>query len=306
MNSISLSVFSSLKIFLLSLLFSMPIVMLFVNIYNLTNNSSWDAYAVNMAIVVGQLLVFEYVRRKRNFDWTKIIVNKNVKPLLIIIIVFCGVALTFVSNVIALGIGDFLALQGITQSDAVGGIENCSIVGAILFSVFLIPFTEEVMFRGIIFNGLKEHFRTSKSNFLKWINRIVPNTYAVLAMFLSSTIFACLHGSWHQIIAAFINGLFFAWLVFETEVILYGVICHAINNSWIYYQTYLPRGLHTDPSIGNVLLVTVALVILAITFSAFNKPDVGFKVFVILSSRIRSFFALAIKKCVLLCTSIYQ
>ncbi len=88
---------------------------------------------------------------------------------------------------------------------------------------------EELIFRGIIFNGLKN----TKGN--------------VFAVVVSSLLFALMHGNLAQFVYPFIMGLIFSMIVLRTGNLLYSMIVHFVNNALVIVFGYLRVGF----SIGN-------------------------------------------------------
>ena len=86
---------------------------------------------------------------------------------------------------------------------------------AILPAIF-----EELLFRGIILNGLKQYG--------KWA--------AVLG---SAGLFALLHGNIGQLIYPFMLGVILGYIVYKTGNVLYSIIIHLINNTFSIIYTYI-------------------------------------------------------------------
>ncbi|MDX9846432.1 MAG: type II CAAX endopeptidase family protein [Tenuifilaceae bacterium] len=78
--------------------------------------------------------------------------------------------------------------------------------------VILAPIFEELIFRGIILNGL--------------LKRYSP----LLSIVVSSLLFAAVHLNPWQFVSAFILGLFIGWVYLRTKSILLAIIIHAFNN----------------------------------------------------------------------------
>ena len=86
---------------------------------------------------------------------------------------------------------------------------------AILPAIF-----EELLFRGIILNGLKQYG--------KWT--------AILG---SAGLFALLHGNIGQLIYPFMLGIILGYIVYKTGNVLYSIIIHLINNTFSVVYTYI-------------------------------------------------------------------
>lgn len=258
MESLRLTFFSladSLKLFVLSLLFSIPVVTFFLYLYDITDNADWNIWAVNVGILAGHLMVFEYVRRRQDFDWKSIIVN-NKESISIILVLILGLALAIGTNIIAIEMGNAFSAQNIPDQEAVNATGITTVIGNGLFTVFILPFTEEVMFRGIILKRI-ECFFESKNK--------VHGAYWAVA--LSSIFFAILHGSIHQVVTAFIGSIIFGWLVLKTGTVVYGAICHIINNALVYNQSLLIDRLNYLGLNWRMLFLLVAVAVVCICIS---------------------------------------
>lgn len=99
------------------------------------------------------------------------------------------------------------------------------LVYAILSVAIIAPFVEEIIFRGIIFKGLK--------------NRYSP----VVSIIVSAFIFAFAHFNPWQFSVAFLWGLVSAWLYYNTNSLIPCIVGHMVNNSLSYIFIY---ALHID------------------------------------------------------------
>jgi len=90
---------------------------------------------------------------------------------------------------------------------------------------------EELIFRGVIFNGL----RNTKGK--------------AVAVVVSSLLFALMHGNLAQFVYPFIMGLVFSMIVLRTGNLLYSMIVHFVNNSLVIVFSYVKISF----SIGNSL-----------------------------------------------------
>lgn len=85
--------------------------------------------------------------------------------------------------------------------------------GVLLAIGVVAPFVEELLFRGVILDGLQIRYSIKT------------------AVLVSSALFAITHILPHAIINAFILGLFFAWLKLKTGSLRLCMIAHALYNS---------------------------------------------------------------------------
>ena len=93
-------------------------------------------------------------------------------------------------------------------------------IGIIVYGL-VTPLSEELLFRGIIFNGIK--------SYLSW----KP------AMILTSVLFAVYHGNGVQGIYALIMSLFFIYLYEKSGNLLVPILMHSVSNITAYILTYV-------------------------------------------------------------------
>lgn len=108
----------------------------------------------------------------------------------------------------------------------------------------IIPaFCEEFLFRGIIFNGLKE-----------------KGTY--FAIFVSSIMFAIFHFSTSQLIYPLLFGILLSFIVYSTGNIFCSIIVHFINNFFTITIQYISNSQATfSANAKNIILAIVGLII---------------------------------------------
>lgn len=93
------------------------------------------------------------------------------------------------------------------------GLQRVNILLVWTVICFIMPVLEEIIFRGIILNGLLRHYRVGT------------------AIFMSAIIFSVVHLNIPQGITALITGLVFGWIYYRTKYFLLPVIGHIIVNS---------------------------------------------------------------------------
>ncbi len=100
-------------------------------------------------------------------------------------------------------------------------------IGYLILAIFLMAVLpavfEELIFRGIILNGLKGK---------------MGDVYAIL---LSAGMFAFAHGSIEQFVYQFALGVVIAWMVVRTGSLLSGIIVHFLNNAMVLIFAYLSQ-----------------------------------------------------------------
>lgn len=131
-------------------------------------------------------------------------------------------------------------------------------VFACIAIVLAAPILEELIFRGIILNGLLNSHTPAK------------------AILISSALFGLVHLNPWQFISAFIIGIFSGWVYYKTKNLLLSILIHFVNNAVAFGSMYfmdMDAEAMIDMSLAefyggylNFLLITVgALIVTAIS-----------------------------------------
>lgn len=107
---------------------------------------------------------------------------------------------------------------------------------------------EELVFRGIIFNGLKQYGNMK-------------------AVFLSATLFMLVHSSVEQTVYPFFVGIVLALLMLRTNNIIYPILLHFLNNAIVVVINYISvhSGAVSEFTLSTFnILFAIALAILAV------------------------------------------
>jgi len=96
---------------------------------------------------------------------------------------------------------------------------SVSLVEGLIIFGFVIPFVEEMIFRGVLYNKLKEYF--------------VP----VWSVFLSAMIFGMYHGNIVQLVYAFLMGSVMAYVYEKTKRFSMPVMMHCLANIVVYIMS---------------------------------------------------------------------
>ena len=89
------------------------------------------------------------------------------------------------------------------------------LTGVFLKVAVVAPIVEELIFRGLIFNGFRKNYN------------------GFVAVFMSALLFSLFHLNPWQMPATFVLGLLLGWLMLRTNNILVAIIGHSINNSLV-------------------------------------------------------------------------
>ncbi len=125
-----------------------------------------------------------------------------------------------------------------------------------LMVVVLAPVLEEILFRGIILKGL--------------INKgVLPNN----AIWISSLVFAIVHGNPWQFVGALLLGMVLGLVYFKTESILTVIVLHALNNllSILVILYTDAENFYEIVGIGPSLSLALGIVIFSTFYTSFTK-----------------------------------
>ena len=87
-----------------------------------------------------------------------------------------------------------------------------------LGSVVLAPIFEELVFRGLVLNAMKQTFNN-------WI-----------AVGVSALLFALIHWSWPEFISLFIIGSIYGWITVKSNSLLPALVAHITHNALTFWQ----------------------------------------------------------------------
>lgn len=134
--------------------------------------------------------------------------------------------------------------------------EGISLRDMIISVVLIGPVCEEIIFRGIILEGLSQKYNTIK------------------ALIFSSLIFGLIHFQPLQIISAFFAGLIFGWIYLKTQSLWVVIVLHVINN--LFFLIMGDAGLEsTRKMLGNDILYfgsfAIAILVTYISYLGIQK-----------------------------------
>ena len=181
------------------------------------------------------LCVYLYYFKKKNLDFNKTInIKSNYNIASIAIIIGLGVILTFgFTNFINLTTHLFSLIGFNPDGDLplkLNTVPNM-LISMVLWAV--IPAVcEELLYRGLIFNGLKNNFKAP---------------YAIL---IGGALFMLMHGSLQQTIYQFILGCVLCTVYYYTKNIFYPMLLHFLNNAIAIFTAYLQNATNIDINVA--------------------------------------------------------
>jgi uncharacterized protein len=187
--------------------------------------------ALTSIISFGIVLLIGFKKAKRNFN--EIFKFNNVSAFLWIAIVVFMVGFVIVTSELDNLLNFILPMPEIFR-DVFETLmfEQIFIVGIIVMGI--IPaFTEELFFRGLILDGLKNNYSRKK------------------AILISALLFGIIHLNPWQFLSGFIIGLFAAWICINTNSIWLCIYIHLFNNVLytitVKYKNIIPiKGFNTN------------------------------------------------------------
>ena len=217
----------------------------------LYENYLWFSIPYALISQIGMVCVF-FVFNKVNrikFSATKF----NVKKLNISTVFICiGLGIVCVLGLYGLFegcFGELFSIMGVETTPIPIPFDNFGwyVLYLLLFAI-IPPFVEELVFRGMIFNGLKKGLGS------------VP------AIFLSALFFALIHQNINQLLYPFVMGVIFALILDKTGNTFYTFLIHLFNNITTVTVEYLStNGLININFDVNYIYVLVSLALAAVT-----------------------------------------
>ena len=229
---------------------------------NITSNTIYLIFATLLS-PLAFLLIFFLVNKTSRVDY-KTALNFKAKlnwKYLVVTLVLSLICVFGMSNFVNL-FDAVLSLMGFNGSYSLPiPLDNFGYLVLNLILLAVLPaICEELIFRGIIFNGLKQYGDKK-------------------AVFLSALLFMLVHSSVEQTIYSFFVGIVLALLYLRTGSIIYPIILHFTNNAivvvmnYIYTQngTNLGFELSTFNILFSIALMILTILCIAITFNIILK-----------------------------------
>lgn len=196
-------------------------------------------------------LFFIYSKRQK-IDFIKASgIKKKTNYINIALCIILGIGLVYFTAPIINIVSYLISLTGIDIQTGIDmpltGIGD--LVLALLMIALLPAISEELIYRGIIFNGLKK--------WGKW-----P------AILLSALLFCLMHGAVEQFTYTFILGIVLGYLMWETGALWLCMLVHFVNNAVVLISMYVAPSALLAPSLVDILLafgmlaLSIGLVIL--------------------------------------------
>lgn len=162
-----------------------------------------------------------------------------------LLVLVISLTLFFAAQLVAMaaqaGLGALLSSTGLRMPGQAGDTSDPATSAIMLFYAFLFgPLAEEVVFRGVIMNGLRPYGK-------------------VFAIVTSALLFGFMHGSLVQGLFGFMTGLVQGYVAMEYGLV-WSLVLHIFNNG--VYSGILPRVMQSVPDEVRIGVGVVILVVL--------------------------------------------
>lgn len=206
------------------------------------------SHAVMLTVIAGIVAfpIFVLLMKKdrtRNIREEKYVKYKKAAPYKFVFVAVLGVFA-------CVGMNLFISLTGIINwgggfDDTAEAIYGGGMFWTVIGVVFVIPVVEEIMFRGLIYNRMRNY------------------AGAVPAILVSALYFAIYHMNVPQGIYAFMLGVLMAWVYYRFKTILAPILFHVSANAVSVVLTYSEK-FNTMTDAQYIILCVVSLVIAAL------------------------------------------
>ena len=193
----------------------------FLNGGELTIELSVALTALEAAALIGG--VYFLGLRRKGLPWSAVGVQ-DPRPRWYTYSFLIGLAVIPISGLIALLVQQLLGLPAENPQLpflAPGGYSTFGAIGMFIFGGLIVPFAEELLFRGVLYLWLRQRFG------------IWP------AVLVSSLVFGILHGEVSIGVAAAFLGIVLAWAYEKSQSLWSPVIIHVVNNAAKILLLYL-------------------------------------------------------------------
>ena len=196
-------------------------MLLFTPVYIGLNGPEFYDMGMLIYYVLAMGLPFLYARKMRkernnigsfDFDLT------NWKIIALVIVAIIAIQFAIISPIIGLiPMADFI----IKMAEQ---LANLNPIVGFLMLVIAAPILEELIFRGVILDGLLQRYSPSKS------------------IFISALLFGIVHLNPWQFIAALLIGIFSGWVYYKTRKLSLSIIIHMTNNFLAFVMMQIEGG----------------------------------------------------------------
>lgn len=236
-----------------------------INYVELLNNRLVIFFLYLVSPIVFSSLYFLYNKKNKIYQFSELGFKNKFKPINILFCLLVSLVSLFLLEPFVNLLNYGFSIMGYNPSsviykmDTIGRLFIGIFISAVLPAIF-----EELLFRGIILNGLLKKFDVASS------------------IILSALFFMLMHGSLQQTIYQFILGIIFGAVAYYSGSVIYSMLTHFFNNAIVLIINYVMPALLegktkyniTDFFISIFFVLVAALVIyLLIKCINYTKGD---------------------------------
>lgn len=215
MENNRITIFNCLKILILLTITALVFIFICVVIAEIFKLNTLDFLSPDIGEIISVICVLIYLYKKFDITLNSLLNLKefNLKTLILILLMFFSSYI--VINLITANITKVASIiQPIPEhNDGLSQISNLTLLFFFARLIIIGPIIEEIFFRGIFLLKLKD------------------NCIIIVALTLSTLLFAIFHSSGYGQISALITGLLFGIVTLKTNGIFYSIIGHILFNS---------------------------------------------------------------------------
>ncbi len=238
--------------FLLSLLFT-----LIVNVISgatgidgkVITSNIW--YIASLSIIMGIAYVVLYLvyNKANNISYNAIKIDFKMKWHTYLIIIAIGIISLFGLQYFISIIDKFLTTVGypLQNSTSIDPKDAGTFILAIFVMAVIPSITEELLFRGIILQGLRKRFGD------------------IGAIYMTALLFALMHMSFQQLIYPFILGSIMGYIVIRTGSLISSIVVHFINNFLVIMFAFIENTTGFSLEIGGWVIYLIGCILLFVT-----------------------------------------
>lgn len=184
------------------------------NIDEYTKTNPWIDWVLTILIQLSFLGIFIFFTRRKNIDGIAAAkINKKVTPIQVLIFVGIAVTVLFVFDPLVILFDEFIKLLGYKTPEFVLGEINTwgTYIGGIFALCVLPAICEELIFRGVLTNGLAGYGKKT-------------------AVLMTGLCFSLMHQNPDQTVHQFLLGCLLGWVLLETDSFWSVSLIHFFNN----------------------------------------------------------------------------
>lgn len=234
-----------------------PIGIIGAMVYGVEDQAGLNNFIMFLGLPLAFLAGAWYFYKKRGLIETAFTWKSNF-PILIILGLFLMYGVNYIIGELTTYLPGYEAMLAMYQAMFAGVHPMALIIGGALIG----PVCEEIIFRGVILEGLAKKYDPTK------------------ALIFSALIFGLIHLQPLQVIAAFFAGLILGWIYLKTQSLWIVIALHVINNFAAFTFSDLGTA-STRTLIGNDLLYVGSFALAAViayaaywAFNRINQPKV--------------------------------